>query len=307
MNVYLLRETIESCPPDTLAEDPGAKFVAVLSPDEWETEREHFHMGIEQDLDIHRVHSSKAEVNYASLTGSFRIPDRSDLEGKAARFLFALDERGIVFIDESGMPVRIIDAIRQTKRWREPSMERFLYDFLETIIEQDLALIARYEEELDSIEDELLSGAELEDMIRVNQIRSDVRVLLRHYQQLTDMAQEFEENENGFFDEKNLRYLELFIARVGRFETLAGSLREHAGQVVDLFRSRQAESQNNLMTLLTIIATIFMPLTLIVGWYGMNFTYMPELSWRWSYPALIVISVVIVIVSLVYFKKRKWM
>ena len=144
-------------------------------------------------------------------------------------------------------------------------------------------------------------------MIRVNQIRSDVRVLLRHYQQLTDMAQEFEENENGFFDEKNLRYLELFIARVGRFETLAGSLREHAGQVVDLFRSQQAESQNNLMTLLTIIATIFMPLTLIVGWYGMNFTYMPELSWRWSYPALIVISVVIVIVSLVYFKKRKWM
>ena len=307
MNCYLLKETMTVCSVDELDGNPGAPYAAVLTPAEWEAHRERFRMGIEQELDVRRIHSTKAEVNYDSLTGSFCIPDRDDLEGADCRFAFALDERGVVFIDESGLPLQIIDGIRQTKRWREPCLERFLYDFLEAIITRDLALIERYEAELDGIEDDLLAGAELEDMIRVNQIRSDVRVLLRHYEQLTDMAQEFAENENGFFDEDRLRYLHLFINRVGRFEDLASSLREHTGQVVDLFRGRQAESQNNLMTLLTVVATIFMPLTLIVGWYGMNFIYMPELHWRWAYPAVFAVSVIIVVVSLVYFKKKKWM
>ena len=61
------------------------------------------------------------------------------------------------------------------------------------------------------------------------------------------------------------------------------------------------------MTLLTIVTTIFMPLTLIAGWYGMNFIYMPELSSRWGYPIVIGVSVLIVIVSLVFFKKKKWL
>lgn len=307
MYSYLLRESLVSCPLDEALGAAGGQFVAVLSPAEWETERERFNMGIEQELNINKVHSTKAEVNYDSLTGTFRIPDRDDLEGKAYKFVFALDERGIVFIDESGLPIQLIDVIRQTKRWRTPCLERFMYDFLEAIIDRDLSLIEHWESELDELEDGLLAGAELEEMIRVNQIRSNVRVLLRHYEQLTDMTQEFEENENGFFTEENLRYLHLFISRVARFEALASSLREHAGQVVDLFRSRQEQSQNNLMTLLTIIATIFMPLTLIVGWYGMNFQYMPELAWRWAYPAVFVVSVLVVVLNVVFFKKRKWM
>ena len=61
------------------------------------------------------------------------------------------------------------------------------------------------------------------------------------------------------------------------------------------------------MTVLTVVTTIFMPLTLIVGWYGMNFRYMPELENRWSYPIVIVVSILIVIGSLLFFKKKKWL
>jgi magnesium transporter len=59
------------------------------------------------------------------------------------------------------------------------------------------------------------------------------------------------------------------------------------------------------MKLFTVITTVFLPLTLMVGWYGMNFDYMPELHWRYGYPALIVISVVVVVLCLILFKKRK--
>ena len=61
------------------------------------------------------------------------------------------------------------------------------------------------------------------------------------------------------------------------------------------------------MTVLTVVTTIFMPLTLIVGWYGMNFRYMPELNYEWSYPVVIVLSILIVVISLIFFKKKKWL
>jgi magnesium transporter len=61
------------------------------------------------------------------------------------------------------------------------------------------------------------------------------------------------------------------------------------------------------MTVLTVITSIFLPLTLIAGWYGMHFRYMPELQWRYSYPVVIVISIVIVAGCLIWFKRKKWM
>ena len=78
-------------------------------------------------------------------------------------------------------------------------------------------------------------------------------------------------------------------------------------QVRDLYHGQLEVRQNHTMTLLTVVTTIFMPLTLIAGWYGMNFRYMPELEWRWGYPIVIAVSIVIVVVSLIFFKKKKWL
>jgi magnesium transporter len=78
-------------------------------------------------------------------------------------------------------------------------------------------------------------------------------------------------------------------------------------QLRDLVQTQLDVRQNRIMTVLTVITSIFMPLTLIAGWYGMNFRYMPELEWRLAYPAVFVLSVVIVVVCVIWFKKKKWM
>ena len=186
-------------------------------------------------------------------------------------------------------------------------MERFLYDFLEQIVDSDLSIMERYEEELIQIEDEVLSSQEQEELVRVNEIRSDIRELLVHYEQIIDMTQELEENENGFFREENLRFFHLFMNLMNRRYDYASSIRDHTMQVRDLYNSQLEDHQNRTMTLLTVITTIFMPLTLLAGWYGMNFRYMPELEWRYSYPVVIVVSVVIVVFCLILFKKKKWL
>ena len=127
------------------------------------------------------------------------------------------------------------------------------------------------------------------------------------YEQLLDLGQELEENENDFFNEDNTRYFHLFTQRVSRLHDLTASLREYSIQIRDLYQSQLDIKQNRTMALLTIITSIFMPLTLIAGWYGMNFRYMPELEYKWAYPAVIAVSVAIVIVSLIFFKKKKWL
>ena len=199
MQYYLIKDTVVPCTPEELSERGDSKVVAVMTAEEWKTEREHFRMGIEFDPTSKDIRSTKAEANYGSLTGTFKILNRDNLLGRENRFAFALDDRGMVFIDEHGTAQKIVDTIAETKRWREPSMEDFIYDFLEQILSRDCPIIEKYETELHKIEDRILSGDTDDTLPRVNQIRTIVRRLLINYEQLTDMVQELEENENGYF------------------------------------------------------------------------------------------------------------
>ena len=307
MGYYLLEENMRECTAEELHGQTARQYVAVLTTPEWKRERDRFDMGIELEPDAGNIHNTKAEVNYDSLTGTFQIPDRAQLKERVFRFAFALDEKGIVFIDDSGKAAEMIGEIRRTKRWREPCLERFIYDFLEQIVDHDLPIMEGYEAELDRIEDEILSSEGQGDLARVNEIRGDVRELLVHYEQIIDMTQELEENENGFFSEHNLRYMHLFMSRMARRHDSAVSLRDHTMQVRDLYNAQLEVRQNRTMTLLTVVTTIFMPLTLIAGWYGMNFRYMPELQSPLGYPVVIAVSVLIVVFCLILFKKKKWL
>ena len=295
------------CTGEELHAQDEYKYVAVLTTPEWNRERERFDMGIELEPDAGNIHNTKAEVNYDSLTGTFQLPDRENIDSNDFRFAFALDEKGIVFIDDSGKAQQMIDAIRRTRRWRKPSLERFLYDFLEQIVEDDLSIMERYEAELNRIEEAILNSEEYKDLGRVSEIHNDIRKLLIHYEQIIDMTQELEENENGFFSEENLRYIHLFMNLIARRHDSAASLRDYTMQVRDLYHAQLEVKQNRIMTLLTVVTTIFMPLTLIVGWYGMNFRYMPELEWKFGYPVVIVVSISIAVACLLFFKKKKWL
>ena len=303
---YYIKNTLEKTKKLSFNGKNG-QFVAVLTSAEWLANRDRFDMGIEMDIDLSSVHSTKAEVNYDSLTGTFSIPDRENISGPNVNFAFALDEKGIVFIDDSGFVSETISNIISSKRWAVPSLERFIYDFLEQIVRRDQIVLERVDKELDTIESDILGGDEKDPSQTVSRIRSDLRDMRIHYEQLIDLSQELEENENDFFNEDNTRYFHLFTQRVTRLHDITSSLREYSIQIRDLYQSQLDIKQNRTMALLTVITSIFMPLTLIAGWYGMNFKYMPELEYKASYPIIIVLSVAIVIVCLIFFKKKKWL
>ena len=99
----------------------------------------------------------------------------------------------------------------------------------------------------------------------------------------------------------------MFLNRMDRLHDTAANIQEHAVQVRDLYHAQLEAKQNRTVTLLTVVTTVFMPLTLIVGWYGMNFRYMPELESPVGYPLVILSSIVIVVGSLIFFKMKKWL
>ena len=299
----------ESLRPVSREDLKGAKsqYVAVMNSEQWQKTKDSFEMGIDIDFGLDDIFLTKAEVNYDSLTGTFAIPDRNNPSGDDLKFAFVMDEKGIVFIDDNGTAEKIINGVRQTKKWKMPSLERFLYDFLDQIVKDDLRLMENYETELDSMEQKIIDGDEDLPSGRLNDIRNDIRYLRIHYDQLMDLAAELQENENGFFEIENLRYFRLFIDRAARLHDTASALRDYTMQLRDLYKAQLDIKQNRIMTVLTVVTTIFMPLTLIAGWYGMNFRVMPELNWEWSYPIVIIVSIAIVIGSLLFFKKKKWL
>ena len=306
---YQIRETLTPC---TAEEIRGRKegdppYVLVMNTETWKEKRELFDMIIDMDLDPTDVLETKATVNYTSLTGTFYVPRRKMREKPPHRSAFVLDEQGIIFIENGEFAGKMVEQIRQAKKWRLPSLERFLYDFMDKLIERDLHFLAESEQELRGIEDEILSGELDEYPDRLNEIRSFIMDLRIHYEQLIDFSQELEDNENGFFEEENLRYFRLFNDRVSRLMDHVKSLWDYTVQLQELFSTQMDIKMNRIMTVLTVITAIFMPLTLIVGWYGMNFVTMPELTWEYGYIGVIVLCLVIVISGIIWFKRKKWL
>jgi len=306
---YYIKDILTPCEEEQILnrqpDDPP--YVAVIDPETWKKNKERFDMVIDLDLNPSDILETRATVNYDSLTGCFYIPRRSDPDGAPHRFAFALDEKGIVFIEEGEYAANLVKSIQRSKKWRLPSLERFIYDFLEKIIARDLSILEKTEQELGGIEDEILESDLDEFPARLNEIRGNLVDLRVHYEQLIDFGQELEENENNFFDHDNLRYFRLFTERVMRLQDQVTSLRDYTIQLRDLFSTRLDIRLNRNMTVLTVISAIFMPLTLIAGWYGMNFQNMPELTSKYGYPGVIILSILVLVVSILLVKKKKWL
>ena len=305
MKCYQIKEKMEPVTPKNFQNLPY-QYVITMKSAEWNRKKAVFDIGMDLDPDLQDTGSTRAEVNYDSLTGGFNIPARENVPGDNHLFAFSLDEKGVIFIDDEGFCNAIIRKIANTKRLVNPCLERFLYDFLEQIICDDRKMLEGYDHTLDELEDQILDGNTEGVLEQIAEIRNDLRDLKIHYTQLIDVCEEFEENENHFFKDENERYFHLVAQRIERLLEMLLTLVDFTIQLREFCQSKIDEKQNRNLAFLTIISSIFMPLTLIAGWYGMNFKYMPELDKVWAYPLVFVVSVMIVVVCIVFFKKNKW-
>lgn len=183
--------------------------------------------------------------------------------------------------------------------------DRFLYAFFEKLTVYDVAFLDKLEQEISNLESALIESQKRNFVKEIISLRKRLMPLKRHYEQLLNLLDELQENENGMLDDSVLRYFRIFSSKAERHYHSILNLRDYVTQVREAYQSKVDIDLNSVMKIFTVITAIFLPLNLIVGWYGMNLK-MPEFSWPYAYPMVFAISISAAAFSIAYFKKKKW-
>lgn len=259
--------------------------------------------GEESELLLSDVYFCKVEAEQEYFCGSLAIPNAVDLLGSRYRMQFFINKQYVLLVSEDGYGKRLAEHLRSRKLSSQTTTEKALSMILGDIIAKDSAMLEKFERELMEMEEEAMrrqTDLFLKHMIRV---RKQLLTLRGYYEQFMEVCRELEENENDLFAKKQLKYFGNVSDRAERLLHRCIHLIDYAGQVKDVYQGQVDARQNRNMQYLTVVSTIFFPLTLITGWYGMNFENMPELAH--GYPYVAIISVLVVIVCIWIFKKKK--
>ena len=249
----------------------------------------------------------KVEKIQGSYVGSLYIPSRAKNRSHTG-FYFRIEKDKIIFVDDSGKVLEWLKEMLKAGDEKQPELGIFFADFLEYLIKDDVIFITKLEHSLEELEDMVLEkGSDIPFNHEISGYRRKVSLFSHYYLQLADLSSILCEDDNHVFKEKEKRSFSLLTERVNRLHDETLMLRDYCVQIREVYQSLIDERQNEIMKLLTIVTTIVLPLSLVAGWYGMNFVGMPELTWKYGYPVAIVVSVVIVVALLRHFKKKNWL
>lgn len=250
------------------------------------------------------VQYCKVETFEGCVQGTMKVPRGSKGMISLLTFGFYMEERRLIFI-EDGTLVKIQLEKMEHNSYGACSMNQFLLLLFEMLIEDDVLYLQQEEDKLSDIEEELLKKIPEHFYERIIQYRKCFSSYHFYYEQLmnigdfmqSDLVQKLTPNERLGW--------QLYASRTGRLHNHVELLREYLVQIRDLYQSLINVQQNKVMSILTVVTTIFLPLTLIAGWYGMNFPNMPELHWKYGYLSVALLSAVIIVLEIFYFRKKK--
>ena len=283
-----------------------SSLFAVMSTAEFRERKEQFAYQKEMLHSLGSIRYCKAELFKDCVLGTIRIPQKNEHKKAQLSFGFYLTGRKVFFIEDEGKLKEWIE--KQTEMLQEvDTPKQLLLRIMEHMIEEDTLFFSQMESELDRLEEEISGGAGRHNnfFTSLTKHRQKLSEFNIYYEQLIDIGELFSTCD-FYQSEQDTQVWDRFMHRVEHLQNHVHLLREDVLQIRELYQSMQDARQNKIMVVITVATTIFLPLTLITGWYGMNFVYMPELQWRYGYLAVIIISFVIVIAEIIYFKKKKF-
>lgn len=189
----------------------------------------------------------------------------------------------------------------------EDSTFHALAQFFADLTAEDIDTLDRLEQEINLLEDMLISNKKTHRNISAHIVakRRELLKIKRYYDQLDLILEQICENENDVLTPESVRIFASLARRVERLTELVIHLRECVTQAREAYQAQIDIEQNQIMKIFTVITAVFLPLTLIVGWYGMNF-HMPEYAWDFGYLYVIVLSIIVCAICFFLFKKKKW-
>ncbi len=244
----------------------------------------------------------KLVIEDGRVWGELHIPAGAGRTFK--RLSFVWWKNNILFIDRGGTAALCMEKISAMRPHHAGAADDLLMDFFLALISDDLSAIQALEDRIAALEQAVLESRTQKFINRMSLLRMELNNRNRYYAQLNNLALALQENASDLLDADSQSRLNYVLRRLNRLQDETQLLREYASQVSSEYQAQVDIAQNRIMKLLTIVTTIFMPLSLIAGWYGMNFANMPELNWPYGYPAVIALSALIVLGCVAYFRRK---
>lgn len=225
----------------------------------------------------------------------------NDLEEEPSQILVYIDEDDLFYIceNERAYEVASRNFVASTTN------EKALYFFFKNLFRGDSKYIEQLEDELEELDDLTMKGEDEKTSQKIVDLRYNVLRLRKYYQQLKFMFEELCEDDTEAIGEEYMKYFEILKNRCVNLKSSIDNMWDYIIQIRSTYQAQVDIEQNHLMKVFTMVTSIFLPLTLVAGWYGMNLK-MPEFEWEYGYPAMIGLCILIIVVWLIVFKKKKW-
>lgn len=219
-----------------------------------------------------------------------------------SKFVFTFKEK----IDDTLQPV--INRIRNSKgQARSLGSDYLTYMVIDTVVDEYFSIQDALDDCVDETEEELLSNPTSRTLARIQNLKRQVNNTRRSISPLRELLNSLLRSDTELVQKKTQLYFRDVHDHILRVYESIETYREMISSLLDIYISSVSNKMNEVMKVLTVFASIFIPLTFLAGIYGMNFEFMPELKLKWAYPALWGIFILVPIILIIYFKKKKWL
>jgi magnesium transporter len=237
--------------------------------------------------------------------------DGSDGEIKAEQVSIILGSNFVISFQEREGD--IFDPLRERIRTgrgriRKLGADYLAYCLLDAVVDNYFLVLEKLGERIEDLEEELVADPQPKTLQAIHSLKREMIFLRKSVWPLREVVGQLERGESELIQEATGIYLrDVYDHTIQVIDTIE-TFRDMVSGMLDIYLSSISNRMNQVMKVLTIIATIFIPLTFVTGIYGMNFQHMPELAWYWVYPwAFWLVMVGVAGVMLVYFKRKRWL
>ena len=264
---------------------------------------------VEECINNNALFHNTIEVYDHFSFGTISIIDMFDVERMRKDVGFILQKNRLLFItSEDECKEQLEEIIRKSleRVQQNATPERIVTGILDRLLFKGNEELIFTENVMVVLEQEVAKEEQDEDTsAELFGLRKRISTLKSFYEQMIDVGECLQENTNDIFEEEELRFVKNFTMKAERMKERSQNLNENLIHIWELLDASMNNKLNNTMKVFTIISVIFQPLTMITGWYGMNFVNMPELSWEQGYLYVIILNILIVAIIWFIFKKKK--
>ena len=201
----------------------------------------------------------------------------------------------------------IRDRIRNAKgRIRKMSAGYLVYALMDAVVDNYFIVLEKFGEKIEGMEEKLITDPDEQMLLSIHAMKRELITMRKSVWPLRELVSNLQRSESELIsDSIEIFFRDVYDHTIQIIDTLE-SYRDMVSGMLDIYLSILSNKMNVVMKVLTIIATIFIPLTFIAGIYGMNFEFMPELKIRWAYPAVWFVMLIVAMIMVLYFKSKKW-